>query len=64
MEARVATKLGPGRVTAIRNARDRVAGHGHIIRGVAWVTVELDSGGPHIFPAREVEALEKDRGGP
>jgi hypothetical protein len=40
----VKTPLGWGRVTKIENARDRVAGHGRPIRGLAKVFVQLDSG--------------------
>lgn len=55
--ARVSTKLGPGQVAYLQNARDRVTSGGKRLRGVAWVTVELDRGGRRIFAAHEVERV-------
>ena len=51
---RVPTPLGPGRIVAIRNAKDDLPPHGTPTRGVAWLTVELDRGGRRAYKAPEI----------
>lgn len=54
---RVQTKLGPGRIVALRKAEDSVPPHGKPTRGVAYAVVELDRGGRRSYKARELEPL-------
>jgi hypothetical protein len=59
---RVPTPLGWGRIVAIHNAEDTVAGHGKPIRGLAGVAVELDRGGRRLYKAPEILQAIREEG--